>query len=326
MESIRVLRPVDGGGAQGAKVWHAVLVTGEQIAVKQHSHAGAGEVEFGVLHMLHGLGAPVVRPLQWDAESQVLTTEWVGRHTLAATMHEPAARLSKQEFELPYLAQSLVRGCIGLETAFSGLANRLPRRTKGELQRRHSELHRRCRRATQTYVRFVEFFNLAATPAWETSLRTAWEIMEPPLSACRLTFGGRDCTPRNVLTDGSQVWFIDFAVVGLDWPEARLAQYAAFIGADAPDALPQSLLTHAEERWYVESGCIESAALDMHHLLLWSEAIRLLLDREQEHRGATRARDEHRLEQALAIVLTPLTGNSPAATVRSLIADVCATL
>ena len=108
--------------------------------------------------------------------------------------------------------------------------------------------------------------------------KTAWNVVADSLCDGRLTFGGRDCTPHNVLTDGAQVWFLDFAVIGLDWPEARLAQYAAFVGASTPGALPQSLLTFGGERWYVESGCIESTQLDMHHLLLWSEAARLLLD------------------------------------------------
>ena len=52
MGPVHTLHPVDGGGAQGAAVWHAVLSSGEHVAVKRHAHAGAGEVEFGVLQML----------------------------------------------------------------------------------------------------------------------------------------------------------------------------------------------------------------------------------------------------------------------------------
>jgi len=319
---VRLLRPVDGGGGQGAKVWHAVLDSGEQIAVKRHTHAGAGEVEFGVLHMLHGLGAPVVRPLQWDAALQVLTTEWVGRCTLAAAIHETAESQAARARELPGLAQSLVRGCIGLETAFSGLAKRLPQRTEDEQQRRRAEIHKRCRRATQTYVRIAEFFGLSVPQPWTAALRRAWQRVEDSLCAGRLTFGGRDCMPRNVLTDGAQVWFLDFAVIGLDWPEARLAQYAAFAGASTPGILPMSLLTHGEERWYVESGCIDSAQLDMHHLLLWSEAARLLLDGKLGTPTTQGTLLEEKLRQALQLALFPIAHKSPAEPVRSLLATV----
>ena len=82
------LQPVAGGGAQGAEVWHAVLSSGEHVAVKRHAHDGAGEVEFGVLHMLYRLGTPVPRPLQWLPQQRELITEWVGQRTLAAAIHE----------------------------------------------------------------------------------------------------------------------------------------------------------------------------------------------------------------------------------------------
>ena len=280
---VRLLRPVDGGGGQGATVWHAVLVSGEQIAVKRHIHAGAGEIEFGVLHLLSGLGAPVVRPLQWNAELQVLTTEWVGRHTLAAAIHGTAESQATWARELPGLAQSLVRGCIGLETAFSGLAQRLPQRTEDEQQRRRAEVRERCRHATQTYVRIAEYFSLSVPNPWAAALRTAWQRLKDELCAGQLTFGGRDCTPRNVLTDGTRVWFIDFAVVGLDWPEARLAQYAAAVAASTDSQPPASLLTHAEEQWYVESGCIESTQLDMHHSIAVERGGTIAARREAWH-------------------------------------------
>lgn len=319
---VRLLRPVDGGGGQGASVWHAVLASGEQIAVKRHAHAGAGEVEFGVLHMLYGLGAPVARPLQWHAEVQVLTTEWVGRQSLAAAIHSTPESYSTRARELPGLAQSLVRGCIGLETAFSGLAKRLPQRTGDEQQRRRTEVHERCRQATQTYVRIAEYFGLSVPQPWTAALRRAWQRVEDSLCAGRLTFGGRDCTPRNVLTDGTRVWFIDFAVVGFDWPEARLVQYAAATAAKAESQPLKSLLTHAEEQWYVESGCIESTQLDMHHLLLWSEAARLLLDGKLGTPTSQESVLGERLREAMELALIPLAPKSPAEPVRSLLSTV----
>ena len=319
---VRLLRPVDGGGGQGALVWQAVLSSGEQIAIKHHKHAGAGEVEFGVLHMLYGLGAPVVRPLQWNAEEQVLTTEWVGRCTLAAAIHEAAEHQATRARALPGLAQSVVRGCIGLETAFSGLAKRLPQRTEDEQQRRRDDVHERCRRATQTYVRIGEFFGFSVSQPWTAALRRAWQRVEDSLCAGRLTFGGRDCTPRNVLTDGLRVWFVDFAVVGLDWPEARLAQYAAAVAANEESQPFTSLLTHAEEQWYVESGCIESTQLDMHHLLLWSEAARLLLDGKLGTPASQGTLLEERMRQVLQLALFPIAPKSPAEPVRSLLTTV----
>ncbi len=321
---LQSLRPVPGGGAQDAAVWHAIFASGKQIAVKKHVHAGAGEVEFGVLKMLHTLGAPVARPLQWDPHLGVLTSEWVGQRTLAAAISAANVSQPRKEHALHTLAQSLLRGCAALETACVGIAERLPLRTTGEPQRRQAEVRERCRSAPETYLRFADHCNLAVPKGWTSALQAAWNVVTDSLCDGCLTFGGRDCTPRNVLTDGAQVWFLDFAVIGLDWPEARLAQYAAYLGANTPGILPLSLLTYGEERWYVESGCIDSAQLDMHHLVLWSEAARLLLDGKL---GTLPSQDRllgQRLRQALRLALFPLACKTPAEPVRSLLATVFA--
>lgn len=318
------LRPVPGGGAQGAAVWQAIFASGTQIAVKKHVHAGAGEVEFGVLEMLYNLGAPVARPLQWDPYLGVLTSEWIGQRTLAAAISAVSVLQPRKQHALRSLAQSLLRGCVALEMAFVGIAERLPLRTTGEPQRRRAEMRERCGSAPETYLQLADHCNLAVPKGWPSALQEAWNVVADSLCDGRLTFGGRDCTPRNVLTDGAQVWFLDFAVIGLDWPEARLAQYAACVGASTPEILPMSLLTHGEERWYVESGCIDSAQLDMHHLVLWSEAARLLLDGKL---GMLPSQDSflgQRLRQALRLALFPLACKTPAEPVRSLLATVFA--
>ena len=228
---LQSLCPVLGGGAQGAAVWHAIFASGKQIAVKKHVHAGAGEIEFGVLKMLYNLGAPVARPLQWDPYLGILTSEWVGQRTLAAAISAVSVPQPRKEHALRTLAQSLMRGCIALETACVGIAERLPLRATGEPQRRQAEVRERCRSAPETYLRLADQYNLAVPRGWPSTLQAAWNVVADSLCDGRLTFGGRDCTPRNVLTDGAQVWFLDFAVIGLDWPEARLAQYAAFVSA-----------------------------------------------------------------------------------------------
>lgn len=320
----QVLRPVAGGGGQGADVWHAKLASNVQVAVKRHAHAGAGEVEFGVLQMLHRLGAPVARPLRWDPQSQILITGWVGSRTLATAMSYPQEAKAQQSADLRLLAHSLMRGCNALETAFAGIAGKLPLNTTGERQRRHAELRDRCDHAPATFARLAALRNVKPPPRWESSLHKAWGVIADALCASRLTFGGRDCTPRNVLTDGSEVWFVDFAVVGLDWPEARLAQYAATVGADAPGLRPESLLTHGKEQWYVESGCIESAQLDMHQLVLWSEVLRLLLSGKLGGRNSAGLLTGEKLRQALRVTLFPLATGTPAEPVRALLATVFA--
>lgn len=321
---LQSLCPVPGGGAQGAAVWHAILASGKQIAVKKHAHAGAGEVEFGVLQMLHTLGAPAVRPLRWDPHLGVLTSEWVGQRTLAAAVSAVNLPQARKEQALHTLAQSLLRGCVALETAFAGIAERLPLRATGEPQRRQAEVRERCRSAPETYARLADHCNLAAPKGWTPALQAAWKAVADSLCDGRLTFGGRDCTPRNVLSDGAQVWFLDFAVIGLDWPEARLAQYAAAVAANTESQPLASLLTHGEERWYVESGCIDSAQLDMHHLLLWSEAARLLLDGKLGTPITQNTVLGERLRQAMQLALFPLAPKSPAEPVRSLLATVFA--
>ena len=319
---LHTLRPVLGGGAQGAEVWHATLASGEQCAVKRHEHVGAGEVEFGVLKMLYNLGAPVVRPLQWYPQMRILVTEWTGMRTLATAMHEAPESHSEQARHLGSLALRLVRGCTALETAFAGFTERLPLRAQGEQQRRHADARERCRRAAETYARIAEFFNTTVSRPWTSSLQKAWLAVAESICAGGLTLGGRDCTPRNVLTDGTALWFLDFAVVGLDWPEARLAQYAATTAANADNRQPASLLTHGEEQWYVESGCIESAQLDMHHLLLWSEAARLLLDGKPGARTSQGTLLAQELRQALELACFPLASQTPAGPVRALLATV----
>ena len=339
--AVRSLQPVTGGGAQGADVWRAVLASGAQVAVKRHLHAGAGAVEFGVLRMLHRLGAPVAPPLHWDPQQRLLITQWVGTRTLTAAIQGAAARPAHRPHDLRQLTNGLLKGIAALETAFQGLGARLPLDETSERQRRHAEVRARCHRAPETFARLANSCNLAPPPGWATSLRAAWAAVAAALCAGRLTFGGRDCTPRNVLTDGAAVWFIDFAVIGLDWPEARLAQYAAAVGglweADSPSeenspckegqsAPPplRSLLTHGERQWYGESGCIESALLDMHHLLLWSEAVRLLLDGKWGTVAPHDGRLRERLGQALQLALFPLAPETPAEPVRALLSVVFA--
>ncbi len=324
MGPVRSLRPVAGGGAQGADVWHAVLASGEQVAVKRHRHDGAGEIEFGILQMLHRLGAPIARPLQWDPQQRLVVTEWLGSLTLADAMHGAGRCHAEQPHNYSGLAQSLLRGCDALETAFRGLAARLPLSGTGEQTRRHEAMRERCDRAPETFARLAAYCKHSPPQGWESTLREAWSAVADAICSGRLTFGGRDCTPRNVLTDGCAVWFIDFAVIGLDWPEARLAQYAAAVGAREPSAPLQSLLTHGEERWYVESGCIESAQLDMHHVVLWSEVVRLLLNGEQGRPGSKDELLRRKLQQALQLALFPLASQSPAESVRRLIATVFA--
>lgn len=319
---VRSLRPVAGGGAQGAEVWHVVLATGEQAAVKRHAHAAAGEVEFGVLRMLYRLGAPVPKPLHWDPRQRILITAWAGTRTLAEEIQAAQPLPIRQRNGLRGLAHALVKGSTALETAFHGLAARLPLDKTGERHRREAEARARCRQAPVTFAQLAAHLGLSPPPGWDASLRDAWAELAQSLTANRLTFGGRDCTPHNVLTNGSAIWFIDFAVVGLDWPEARLAQYAAVLNRTDPAQQPQSLLTHAEPQWYGESGCIERAQLDVHHVLLWSEALRLLLDGTSgplERRDTPRRRQ---LERALALALYPVAPRTPAERVRALIAAV----
>ncbi len=317
---VRSLRPVAGGGAQGADVWHAVLASGEQVAVKRHRHDDAGEVEFGVLQMLYRLGAPVAQPLQWDPQRRLLVTEWLESRTLADALQGAGQCHAVQPCNFRRLTHSLVCGSEALETAFQGIAARLPLRETGEQTRRHTELRERCDRAPETFMRLAAYDNHSTPQGWETALREAWSAVADAICAGRVTFGGRDCTPRNVLTDGCAVWFVDFAVIGLDWPEARLAQYAAAVGAREPSVPLQSLLTHGDERWYVESGCIESAQLDMHHVVLWSEVVRLLLNGEQGLPGSKDELLRRRLKQALQLALFPLASQTPAESVRALIA------
>ena len=321
---VRSLQPVAGGGAQGADVWHAVLASGEKVAVKRHAHDGAGEVEFGVLQMLHRLGAPVAQPLQWDPQRRLLVTEWLESRTLADALHDTGHNHAVQSHSLRQLTHNLVLGCEVLETAFQGIAARLPLRETGEQTRRHTELRERCDRAPETFTRLAAFCDRSTPQGWESAMREAWSAVADAICAGRVTFGGRDCTPRNVLTDGCAVWFVDFAVIGLDWPEARLAQYAAAVGAREPSVPLQSLLTHRDERWYVESGCIESAQLDMHHVVLWSEVVRLLLNGEQDPLNSKDELLRRRLKQALQLALFPLASQTPAESVRALIATVFA--
>ncbi len=320
---VRSLRPVAGGGAQGAAVWRAVLASGEQAAVKRHAHAGAGEVEFGVLRMLYRLGAPVPEPLHWDPCQRTLVTAWVGKRTLAAEIQAAPPSPTGRQNGLPSVAHALIKGSTALETAFQGLAARLPRQQQtDERRRREAEARARCRQAPETFAQLAAFCGVTPPSGWEPALHDAWAELAQALTAGRLTFGGRDCTPRNVLTDGSAVWFVDFAVVGLDWPEARLAQYAAAASLSDPAQAPQSLLTHAKPQWYGENGYIESAHLDMQHLLLWSQALRLMLQGQTGPPERRRAPMRRKLDQALALALFPLACGSPAERVRSLIAAV----
>lgn len=319
---VRLLRPVTGGGAQGARVWQGVLASGTHVAIKQHAHPGAGDVEYGVLEMLYRLGAPVARPLLWQPEARTLITEWTGSRTLAAAIQETGQRRESQSHELRRLTHSLVQGCTALETAFQGLAARMPFGATGEQERRHMEVRARCRHAPETYERLAGFCGLAIPQGWKSALRKAWTAVAESMCSGKTTFGGRDCTPRNVLVDGTEIRFVDFAVVGLDWPEARLAQYAAAVAAGATTQPFQTLLTHGEAQWYVDSGCIEIPQLDMHHLLVWSEVLRLLLDGKLGVPSSPSNLLGRKLDQAVKLALTPLAPTTPGELVRSLVATV----
>ncbi len=335
--AVRSVKPV-GGGAQDARVWRAVTASGRVLAVKQHAHAGAAEMEFGVLRMLHGLGAPVVRPVRVLAPQRVVVTEWLEFPTVADLVLRRQESPADSRRSLSGVVHDLVRGCAALETAFTGLAARLRLDATGERERRHSEVRQRCRRAYETHVRLATS-RLGNLPSgWQSGLRREWAAVANALCAGRLTLGGRDCTPNNVLAGGDGVRFLDFAVLGLDWPEARLAQYAAVVHssarATAPATAPattnttalatahSSLLTLGQAQWYVDSEWIDCAQLDLHHVLLWSEAMRLIMD---ETLGAgtpnSNARDDS-LRQALQVALTPVAATSPARPIRARLAAV----
>ncbi len=328
--AVQSLRPV-GSGAQDARVWRAVTASGRVLAVKQHAHAGAAEMEFGVLRMLHGLGAPVVRPVRVLASQRVVVTEWLEFPTVADLVLRRQESPADSRRSLSGVAHDLVRGCAALETAFTGLAARLRLDDTGERERRHREVRQRCRRAYETHVRLATS-RLGNLPSgWQSGLRREWAAVANALCAGRLTLGGRDCTPNNVLATGDGVRFLDFAVLGLDWPEARLAQYAAVVHSSARAkahaiahaTAHSSLLTLGQAQWYVDSEWIDCAQLDMHHLLLWSEVMRLVMTGEIGAGNANVAARDGSLQQALRVALTPVAANSPARAVRARLAAVC---
>jgi len=275
-----------------------------------------------MLHRLGGL-APAVRA--WDSAHGILVTEWRGERTLEEAIQ--AAQAVPDQTMLRSLARGLLNGVSVLEVAFDGLARRLPvEHARAEAARKRQELARECALAAETCLRLAQRWQRDLPPGWDVALRSRWEELCAYLAKAPLTLGGLDCTPRNVLVEGTELVFVDFSAIGLDWPERRLAQYAAAKGAWQKAGAFCSLLTHVDSQWYGGEAGLEAGRVDAHHALLWATALRQVLEAQATwHDPAAMALAaawgnlEARARQALDLLCSSLVPKSPAQPVRALV-------
>ena len=141
-----------------------------------------------------------------------------------------------------------------------------------------------------------------------------------------------DYNARNIVVDpaSGRLCFIEFAKLGWDWPERRLVQYSASLGAHRRWGFFRSILDQETVQAYAETAGRRGAgaALDGHHLVFHLNAAALLgaaLAQPEQAASLLAAwgRPEKRLEQLARGVGRLLSQDPLMASFRALFRDCC---
>lgn len=271
------LRPVARSFGGPASVYFARLAGGRQLAVKATGGPARGseeastlETEVAALRGLHALGCAVPEVVAVDEAAGLLATSWGGDETLDQAVSTKGASAVD--------AAVLLRAFFAIETGLDAIRTGLdPARIEAAATALRGETERYVEEIRPTVDEIAAASGRAA-PATGPALSA---VLEQILKG-HWTFGNKDCNAANIVLGEASPVFVDFSVIGADWPERRLVGYLTTTGAGSPDGNFNSLLNDdvarrydalAREFWQAENA---GAVLDSHHLLMMLNAIRRL--------------------------------------------------
>lgn len=213
---------------------------------------GTPWAELVALDAIGALGGPVPRLVALDLEAG-----WLLR------TYEPGRPLS-QEIPTgekdPGLFSSLVAALFHLERLFVEAQDAIKAHTTAAAPSLWGTLH----------TRMQGLLSAQAQEAWAELSR---EVLTPDA----LTVGPLDINAGNALWQRSRIIFLDFATIGPDFPERRLASYAQI----AWPKVGSSLDANAFSRYRAEYGNQAALRLALFDLLYWAIALsrlRVVLD------------------------------------------------
>jgi hypothetical protein len=241
------IMPIAAPGGQHANVRRIVLSTGETAIVKRHIFAftTAGQtydlltVEEAVAAFLRTAGCAVSNVLGIDREAGLVVFDDAGEMTLDDTVQ------TSSPFERSRLASSALDAFVQIQDALihqNDLTEEL--------------VASGCDRATiqETFVSLCDHLTpdrirpLVTSQVTDSDLSRIQDLIRS-LAAKPLYLGPTDYNARNiVVSHDGKLCFLEWAKVGFDWPERRIAQYLTSLGSGRAGALPRTLV----DRWLVD--------------------------------------------------------------------------
>jgi len=258
----------------------------ESYLLKQHdittSVVEAGytpfQIESTVLSLLHRNRCHVPKIIWKSERFHALLLEWCGELTLDAMAQ------SKPIPELKPVLHTVLMELCRVETVFAEHARQFePYVFHFNLD---ATLQRLLEQGRKTLGYLAHFQGASMTSSQAAHLDTAWDVISNRLRTTPPTLDSLDYQGRNIMITERTPCFIDFASVGWDWQERRLAQYFNSIGANQEDANFISLLNRdlvdTYAAWVIthREACSPAdiaARVDAHHLLFYLSVVHRLL-------------------------------------------------
>ena len=319
-------------------MWVARTEDGVQVVAKHQIFAPLtrGEpydllrVEERVCRMLRDACCPVPRVYGVDPAHSLVFSEWCGELTLDDVCQESSVSGRK------VWGARVVEGFCAIQAALRDTTPVLARHAFPGCDREGLlETWRETVGGIGSQVGdLVGCLNPGTTSRTLDQVETLWEEIVGALADGPCSLGPTDYNARNIVVDDETeaVWFIELAKLGWDWPERRVVQYTASMGAGRPDGGFRSALDPDGVARYVSlvTGSDNASAgisgrLDAHHLVFHVLAglrlLQALLDPSEEaHAQLLRAwhNPPGRLRELHSLLAQPLSGDPVVNELRSL--------
>jgi hypothetical protein len=253
-------------------VYGVLCEDGSRFAVKVELNATVGatgpadmlETEWRALSLLASAGGAVAEPVAIDRDARFLATRWATGPTLDDACQRPSAVDPVTIAACLSQLRAIERACAEGADALAPHAVRRDDRLLVE------EFAASFARAREAYYVCLD----AARPLTQDTARAcdaAWEGLWTALAEAPTTLGPLDVNARNLVLSPDGPVFLDFAAVGWDWPQRRVAQYLTAMGrlrddgrvacALTPQALRADTELDAQGRQRLEGHCLLTACL-----------------------------------------------------------------
>lgn len=268
--------PVRSMAPVASEVWRLQLDDGGTAIAKRHPFGWTEQgtlrdrlvVEAKVLGLLHRAGCPVPAFLGADPEAQVVFLEDCGSETLDDWLQENP-RVDRAAY-----ARAAVTGAHAIERVLASHATELEEHVAIGAGRAELAI---AWQAAGEQARAGLAFLLGQRPERLRGAEGLLAAIVDNLARRAPTLGSVDYNARNVVLDQDRdaFSFIEFSVIGWDWPERRLVQYTTGLGAHRPTGHIVPLLDRVSAAGFGEVDA-DLRALDGHRVVFLLNAAGLL--------------------------------------------------